>query len=340
MSVPIIICDDSSFARKQVARALPKDWEVDITFATNGVEGVAAIGAGKGDVLFLDLTMPEMDGFGVLEYIRENDLPTLPIVISGDIQPESYKRVMQLGAVAFIHKPVDAEELCKVLDDYGVLEVLTGVKEPEPEPEPEIEDDDDDFDPDFKDWCQELSNIAMGRAADLLARVVEEGVVMSVPKVNAMKRCELDMMLRTTSNNENVVAINQGFIGGGMAGETMIVFDAGDINNLATLMNYEGEIIEKVGQEILIDVANILVGAFLKGFADQLDVNFGQGLPEIYKKDPEEQLLSDAVKKNILTIELTYLLGKDEINCDQLVLFTEKATNALQKIIDYAMDGL
>ena len=338
MSVPIIICDDSSFARKQVARALPKDWEVEITFATNGVEGVEAISAGKGHVLFLDLTMPEMDGFGVLEYIRENDLPTLPIVISGDIQPESYKRVMQLGAVAFINKPVDAEELCKVLDDYGVLEVLTGADEPEPEPE--VEEEDDEFDPDFKDWCQELANIAMGRAADLLARVIEEGVVMSVPKVKAMKRSELDMMLRTTASNAGVVAINQGFIGGGMAGETMIIFDTEDIDKLASLMNYQGEIIEKVGQEILIDVANILVGAFLKGFADQLDVNYGQGLPEIYKKDASEKMLSDAVNKNILSIELSYALGEGEINCDQLVLFTEQATKALQKIIDYAMDGL
>ncbi len=329
MSVPIIICDDSSFARKQVARALPKDWEVDITFATNGLEGVDAIAAGKGHVLFLDLTMPEMDGFGVLEYIRENDLPTLPIVISGDIQPESYTRVMQLGAVAFIKKPVDAEELCTILDAYGVLEVLTGSDEPE------VEDDSD-----FKDWCQELSNIAMGRAADLLARVIDQGVVMSVPKVNTLARCELDMMLRATAGNAGVVAINQGFIGGGMAGETMIIFDADNVGELAALMNYQGEIIEKVGQEILMDVANILVGAFLKGFADQLDVKIGQGLPEIYSKDTNEEMLSDAVKKDILAIELSYVLGRDKINCDQLVLFTEKATKALKEKIEYAMDGL
>jgi len=36
MTIPLLICDDSNMARKQVARALPEEWEVDITFATNG----------------------------------------------------------------------------------------------------------------------------------------------------------------------------------------------------------------------------------------------------------------------------------------------------------------
>ena len=73
MPTPIVICDDSSFARKQIARSLPSGWNVDITYATNGREGIDAIREGKGDVLFLDLTMPDMDGFAVLEYIRVND---------------------------------------------------------------------------------------------------------------------------------------------------------------------------------------------------------------------------------------------------------------------------
>mgnify|MGYP002639271990 FL=1 len=102
MSIPIIICDDSSFARKQMARALPKGWDVEITFATNGLEGVEAVRAGKGDIMFLDLTMPVLDGYGALEIIRQEDLPTMVIVVSGDVQKDAYKRVMSLGAIDFI----------------------------------------------------------------------------------------------------------------------------------------------------------------------------------------------------------------------------------------------
>lgn len=121
MSTPVVICDDSSFARKQMARALPKDWDVDVTFAGNGEEAVIAIKEGKADVLFLDLTMPILDGYGVLEAIRAEDLPTMVIVVSGDIQPEARDRVKSLGALDFIKKPVTTEKIQGILTDYGLV---------------------------------------------------------------------------------------------------------------------------------------------------------------------------------------------------------------------------
>jgi CheY-like chemotaxis protein len=121
MSTPVVICDDSSFARKQMARALPQDWDVDVTFAGNGEEAVTAIKEGKADVLFLDLTMPILDGYGVLEAIRAEDLPTMVIVVSGDIQPEARDRVKSLGALDFIKKPVTTEKIQGILTDYGLV---------------------------------------------------------------------------------------------------------------------------------------------------------------------------------------------------------------------------
>lgn len=121
MALPVLICDDSSFARKQMKRALPDNWEIDLTFATNGVEGVEAIRQGQGEVVFLDLTMPEMDGYGVLETIRKEDLPAMVIVVSGDIQPDAQERVKKLGAMAFIKKPIDKEKATQILTEFGIL---------------------------------------------------------------------------------------------------------------------------------------------------------------------------------------------------------------------------
>lgn len=121
MAIPVLICDDSSFARKQVRRALPPDWDVEITFAGNGEEALAAIKAGQGEVVFLDLTMPVMDGYQTLEMIKKEDLPAMVIVISGDVQPEAVARVKRMGAVDFIKKPVDAASLKKVLATYGLF---------------------------------------------------------------------------------------------------------------------------------------------------------------------------------------------------------------------------
>ena len=121
MPIPLVICDDSNMARKQVARSLPYDWDVEITYATNGVEGIEAVRDGRAEILFLDLTMPEMDGYGVLELIKKEQLKSIVIVISGDIQPEARERVLKLGALEFIRKPINQEKLTEVLHTYGLL---------------------------------------------------------------------------------------------------------------------------------------------------------------------------------------------------------------------------
>lgn len=121
MAIPLLICDDSNMARKQVAKSLPDGWEVDITFATNGLEGVQAIREGRGEMVFLDLTMPELDGFGVLETIRREDLNAVVIVISGDIQPQAKERVLALGALDFIQKPINPDKLRATLEKFGLL---------------------------------------------------------------------------------------------------------------------------------------------------------------------------------------------------------------------------
>ncbi len=108
-------------ARKQVARSLPDEWEVDVTFAKNGQEGLDAIRAGKGEMVFLDLTMPEVDGYGVLEAVKKEGLKSVVIVISGDIQPEAQERVTSLGALDFIKKPVNQEKLRETLTKFGLI---------------------------------------------------------------------------------------------------------------------------------------------------------------------------------------------------------------------------
>lgn len=61
--------------------------------------------AQQADLMFLDLNMPQMDGYEVLEHIRAEDLPIMTIVVSGDIQPEAQERVRKLGAIDFIKSP-------------------------------------------------------------------------------------------------------------------------------------------------------------------------------------------------------------------------------------------
>lgn len=121
MPVSVLVVDDSPIARKMLIRSLPADWDVEITQVSNGFEALAAYRAGKVDVMFLDLTMPEMDGYQVLETLRREDLNCLVIVVSADIQQRAKERVLEQGAIAFIQKPVNAAGLADVLKQYGML---------------------------------------------------------------------------------------------------------------------------------------------------------------------------------------------------------------------------
>src|SRR5690554_5258875 len=119
MTLPVLICDDSSLARKQLARILPAEWDIELHFAEHGLEALERIREGKGALLFLDLNMPVMDGYETLEAIRKEDLNTLVLVVSGDVQPEAKARVMKLGALDFIRKPTDVDTITLVLGRYG-----------------------------------------------------------------------------------------------------------------------------------------------------------------------------------------------------------------------------
>ncbi|MBP0047412.1 response regulator [Marinobacterium sp. AK62] len=121
MKTPITVCDDSMLSRKNVIKALPESWDVEVTECKHGLEALEACRAGKAEVLFLDLTMPIMDGLEVLERLKGEDLKTVVIVISADFQPEVQEKVTALGALTFIRKPVTPEQLEGVLKGSGLI---------------------------------------------------------------------------------------------------------------------------------------------------------------------------------------------------------------------------
>ena len=329
MGTQVLICDDSGLARKQMARALPQDWDLDVGFAAGGEEAVAAAAAGRAQVLFLDLNMPGMDGYQVLKAIREQDLPTMVIVVSGDIQPEARERVLALGALDFIKKPVQPEKVREILERYG-LQAAAG--RPKVGKSPAL---------DYKDGLQEVANVAMGRAADLLARLLGAFVRMPIPRVNDIEVGELRMALQHVGDEGRVAAVCQGFIGSGIAGEALVMFDESSFQDMAELLRYEGELDEDTQLELLMDIANLLTGAFLKGMAEQLDLRFSQGHPVVLGRHARvaDLLQRGAARwRRTLALEMNCAIEGRDIRCDLLFLFTEDSLPALKRVLAYLMD--
>ena len=122
MSHSVLICDDSNMARKQVLRILPEELSTNVTLAKNGLEALDILNNQKIDIMFLDLTMPELDGVGVLQNLKDNNSNNCAIfVISADVQPEMQNKVLELGAKAFMRKPVQVDVLVNNLKQHGFL---------------------------------------------------------------------------------------------------------------------------------------------------------------------------------------------------------------------------
>ena len=342
MSLPVLICDDSALARKAIARSLPKDWDITVSFAENGELGVSAIKEGKADILFLDLNMPVMDGYQVLETIVNEDLPSLVIVISGDIQPEAHKRVKALGALDFIKKPIDQNTLTTLLSSYGIYkagehhslqnsQVNTPINLTDAEAEHNIG---------LQEALQEVSNIAMGRAGDLLARLLNVFVDLPIPKVSSLNMENFDTRLSKITNNDNVSGVSQGFISTGIQGEAFIIFYDSCFSTIANLLHYEDPINDQFEIEVMNDISNILIASFLNGLEEQLDINISQGQPQVLGQHEHiTQLIN--YKQNhgqkTLTIEVNYEIKEHNIKCDLLLIFTEDSIKTLTDKIGYLL---
>jgi CheY-like chemotaxis protein len=329
--IPLLICDDSNMARKQLLRALPPEWGVSVTMATNGLEGLDAVRRGLGEVMLLDLTMPVMDGYQTLAAIRAENLDAKIIVVSGDVQDEAVRRVMELGALAFLKKPADPEQLEDTLTRLGLLG--------EPVPVPAVAP------PaisagviSFQDAFRETINVAMGRAAALLAKVLGVFVQLPVPTVNMFEVGELHMALADAHSSERLTAVCQGYIGGGIAGEALLIFHDSDIADMGTLMHRDSE--DYSDQEMLLDLSTILIGACLSGIAEQIDIEFSQGHPQVLGT---QSGIDDLIRinqtrwKKTLAVEISYSLEGHSINFDLLMLFTEDSVERLTKKLAYLM---
>jgi two-component system, LytTR family, response regulator len=100
-----LIADDESLARKFIRRMLKDDHDVEIVGeCSNGRETVAMIKKENPDLVFLDVQMPEMDGFAVLEAIG---IERLPEIIFATAYEQYAVRAFELHALDYLLKPFD-----------------------------------------------------------------------------------------------------------------------------------------------------------------------------------------------------------------------------------------
>lgn len=333
MTIPVLICDDSALARKQMARAIPTSLNAEVTFAVHGLDALEKLNEQDFKLMFLDLTMPELDGYGTLEAIRDQGIDINVIVVSGDIQPKAQERVLELGARAFLQKPVDKTLLLETLKSLALNK-----------------SDDDDFTtvqrivtPKLRrrDIYLEVANVAIGRAADSLARHFDVFVHLPLPNVNLFELSELHMTLKHLASNSQMSGVCQGFSGEGIAGEALVLLSDSSVSDLVTLMQYPDDADSDQELELLMDVSNILVGSFLKGLGEQAEVRFFQSHPVLLGQHiPIESIIESTSGSfsRTMSFEVSYSIDQTDIKCDLLFMFVDESLPLLDNKLSYLMD--
>ncbi|SCY16855.1 sigma-54-dependent transcriptional regulator [Alkaliphilus peptidifermentans] len=110
MGKRILIIDDEKNMRWAIKKALEKE-DYSIYEASNGLEGLECFKNIDPHLVLLDLKMPIMDGMETLKYLKEQAVETPIIMITAHGTMESAVEAMKIGALDYISKPFDIEEL-------------------------------------------------------------------------------------------------------------------------------------------------------------------------------------------------------------------------------------
>lgn len=113
MAFTILIVDDEPLAREGLRMLLSGDAEISaIHEAKNGREAVASIQNARPDLVFLDVQMPEMDGFAVVQEVRPEHMPAVVFVTAHD---QYAIQAFEINAIDYLLKPVTRDRFAQAL---------------------------------------------------------------------------------------------------------------------------------------------------------------------------------------------------------------------------------
>ena len=272
----ILVVDDSTFQRGKIVQILQSaGYQTDQ--CTNGREALELLSTQRPLVVLLDLLMPEIDGFGVLEtlYRRGNKIPV--VVLTADIQETQRQRCLELGAVEFLNKPPKAAQLVDAIqrhiqkvpvDNDQIIERIS---------------------PAQRDAITEVFNIGIGQAASVLNEMVAGHVELKIPRLSLLKKAELKQYLEE-KHEQLFSSVLLGFCGD-ISGSSSLLFSSDDAVKLVSLLTSEDSLpLESVTETTLLEVGNIVINSVMGAIANTVGRTLQYSVPE-YRRDTAKNLL-------------------------------------------------
>ena len=199
---------------------------------------------------------------------------------------------------------------------------------------------------DRRDALQEVANLAMGQAATRLARLLDTFIELSVPRVQVVEVSDAAAALRKmTGIQETVSAVRQGFRSD-IKGEALVICRSGSIDQLCALVNdpYPRSAYEKVSQqEVIFDVANVLIGACVSCILEQLGRTPVFSAPGLLG---ESMSLEDVFQPGLLgwevalLVEVNFALEDQSFRAHLVMLMAEESIVHMNDALDALLSSL
>lgn len=115
----VLVVDDTLSELEFISRLLQKA-EIEVIQATNGEDAIAMIAVERPDLVVLDVLMPGMNGFEVIRELRANQkTEKLPVIFCSQKNTEiDYIWGLDLGADAYLSKPIDAQKFLETINKF------------------------------------------------------------------------------------------------------------------------------------------------------------------------------------------------------------------------------
>jgi chemotaxis protein CheC len=187
-----------------------------------------------------------------------------------------------------------------------------------------------------RDALQEIANIGMGRAGASIARIFNEFVELSIPRILTPSGAEIPETIARMVGGEPVSAVRQGFHGQ-LRGEVVVLYDHRGCNELAELFGYEPDLDDCSEKELLLDVTNTLVGACLGGVAEQLKLTIGFSAPSLLGQHASAVQLfrsENLIVEKALFVEVNFKLEQRSFACHLIILMPNEEIAGIVRAVD------
>lgn len=322
MTKSILIVDDSRFARAVLKKVLCEINEFEIEEAVDGEDALQHLRQKQYDLVFLDLTMPVMDGYQVLDVMQKEGIQSYVAVLSADIQPEAKTRVLQLGAKVFIQKKSTPNEISSEIGHlFKKMDFMNSL------------------DDEHMEILQEIMNMSMGEAGAALANFLNRFVKLSVPNLSLVNKDTLILNIQESMGEcTEVAAARQAFYNK-LNGEVINLFNHEGYQEIKKLLGSDELSYEMSDQELILDISNILNGACLNRFAQHLE-----GEEEISYQQPsiisQRESLANLFQNQTISYEqallltITFTLEDSTFNAHSIILFPDESIYSIKKMLE------